>query len=113
MFFYKTNEALTKTLDNGIVLELMAHDEHMFTLKTTAPAGAGNNGHRHESVQVYIITAGKWEIAVGDEVQILGVGDSVIVPPNVWHRQKSLEDGSVNIQVFNDGRTDVIRQYFG
>ena len=111
MGFCKCSEAEIRHLDDGITLELMAHNEDMFSLKSTIPAGVAKKAHAHKAVQIYLITEGKMEITVGDETQIVTAGDSVIVPSNVPHSARAIEK-SVEIEFFNDPREDVLDRYF-
>lgn len=42
--------------------------------------------HRHERAEVYHFLSGVGEVTVNDELFRVGIGDTVFVPGNAWHR---------------------------
>jgi mannose-6-phosphate isomerase-like protein (cupin superfamily) len=67
-------------LQQGDLLDLRL----MTTWVDVAP-GSRQRLHNHPSEQVYVITAGRGTMAVGDERQEVAGGDLVYVPPNIIH----------------------------
>jgi quercetin dioxygenase-like cupin family protein len=111
MVFFKISEAKRNTVPRGDKITLMAHNEHMFSVHSFMPKGLVKDTQSHQAVQIYLMLEGKMELTIGEDTQVLGPGDSAIVPPNVPHRASMLED-TVDIEVFNEAREDVINKWF-
>lgn len=64
-------------------------------------------GRHHHKVmtEVFYILEGSVEFAFDDETLHLGPGDTLTVPPNVWHAAQC-EAGGRMLTVFKDGRFD-------
>jgi quercetin dioxygenase-like cupin family protein len=54
--------------------------------------GTGADPHQHPNEQIIYVLRGRLRARVGDEEQIVGVGQVVHVPPNVVHEIRALED---------------------
>jgi mannose-6-phosphate isomerase-like protein (cupin superfamily) len=67
-------------LQQGDLLDL-----RLMTTWVDVAAGSRQRLHNHPSEQVYVITAGRGTMAVGDERQEVAGGDLVYVPPNIIH----------------------------
>ena len=49
---------------------------------------------------------GELELIFDDETIMLREGDTITVPPNVWHEAKSVDGGKM-LTIFKNGRFDV------
>ena len=49
---------------------------------------------------------GEMELIFDDETIVLKPGDTITVPPNVWHEAKCAEGGTM-LTIFKNGRFDV------
>lgn len=63
--------------------------------------------HHHKIMtEVFYMLDGELELIFDDETLILKPGDTITVPPNVWHEAKS-EDGGKMLTIFKNGEFDV------
>ena len=63
--------------------------------------------HRHPHEQTGYLVSGRIILTIGDEVREIHPGDSWVIPGNVEHRAKILED-SVAVEVFAPRRDDYL-----
>ena len=70
--------------------------------------GAVGAMHTHPHVQISYVLEGKFEATIGDEVQIIGKGDTYITAPDVPHGVKCLEAGAL-LDVFTPMRADFLK----
>jgi mannose-6-phosphate isomerase-like protein (cupin superfamily) len=84
-------------LQQGDLLDLRL----MTTWVDVAP-GSRQRLHNHPSEQVYVITAGRGTMAVGDERQEVAGGDLVYVPPNIIH---GIENSSKEVLTYISAAT--------
>jgi len=62
--------------------------------------------HHHKiMLEVFYILEGEIEYTFDDEVVIAKGGDTVTIPPNVWHEAKC-EKGGKMLSIFKNGRFD-------
>lgn len=64
--------------------------------------------HSHPHEQVSYIVSGKFKVFFGNDAQVLQKGDSIYLEPNQLHGVRSLEDGSVILDVFTPQRQDFL-----
>jgi len=62
------------------------------------PAGARRAGHAHRAQHRYLaVISGRTRVVVDDgsttQTVMMGAGESLHVPPGVWHELKALDDG--------------------
>ncbi len=62
--------------------------------------------HSHENEQYSFIMKGSVQATIGDTVMIIKAGEAVIIPPNVPHSFKSLEEGTIDLDFFAPRRED-------
>lgn len=54
--------------------------------EATLKAGVAAERHYHRvSEEFYFILFGEGEMHLGDEVQTVGPGDAIVIPPGAWH----------------------------
>ncbi len=54
--------------------------------EATLKAGVSAERHYHRvSEEFYFILQGEGEMHLGDEVQVVGPGDAIVIPPGAWH----------------------------
>ena len=70
-------------------------------------AGAVGALHSHPHVQSSYVAEGTFEVTIGDETMVLGVGGSFIVPPNMVHGVKALSQGRL-VDSFTPRRDDFL-----
>ena len=63
--------------------------------------------HYHKVMtEVFYMLEGELELIFDDETIIAKAGDTITVPPNVWHAAKCVEGGKM-LTIFKNGRFDV------
>ena len=110
MYYFDLKSAPSTTSVNGNTLRLLANSPTMMAMRIEAPKGNAFKPNSHPHEQVVIVVSGKLEYNIGGEIKILEAGDSCIVPSNVEHSAKILED-TVELEVFTPRRDDMIAQY--
>jgi quercetin dioxygenase-like cupin family protein len=58
-------------------------------------AGEGAKQHAHPHEQIIIILKGKCRMSIAGKSDIIGVGQAVLIPPNVPHALDVLEDTEI------------------
>ena len=56
--------------------------------------------------EVFYMLIGELELVFDDETIILGEGDTISVPPNVWHEAKCADGGKM-LTIFKNGKFDL------
>lgn len=56
--------------------------------------------------EIFYMLVGELELIFDDEKIILKEGDTITVPPNVWHEAKSVDGGKM-LTIFKNGEFDV------
>jgi quercetin dioxygenase-like cupin family protein len=54
-----------------------------------SPTGHGADKHRHPYEEIFVVLGGDIEVIVDGELQRIGPGHIVIIPPNTWHEFKN------------------------
>jgi len=63
--------------------------------------------HHHKVMtEIFYMLVGELELIFDDETITLKEGDTITVPPNVWHEAKS-EDGGKMLTIFKNGQFDI------
>jgi quercetin dioxygenase-like cupin family protein len=66
--------------------------------------------HHHKIMtEIFYMLEGEMELIFDDETIQLKPGDTITVPPNVWHEAKC-KDGGKMLTLFKNGRFDVFLQ---
>ncbi|MBO6795000.1 MAG: cupin domain-containing protein [Balneolaceae bacterium] len=66
--------------------------------------------HHHKIMtEIFYMLEGEMELIFDDETIRLKPGDTITVPPNVWHEAKC-KDGGKMLTLFKNGRFDVFLQ---
>jgi mannose-6-phosphate isomerase-like protein (cupin superfamily) len=92
---------------SGLVSRILLQQGDLPDLRLTATwvdvaPGSRQRLHNHPSEQVYVITAGRGTMAVGDERQEVAGGDLVYVPPNIIH---GIENSSKEVLTYISAAT--------
>lgn len=63
--------------------------------------------HHHKIMtEVFYMLTGELELIFDDETIILKEGDTITVPPNIWHEAKSVDGGKM-LTIFKNGQFDI------
>jgi quercetin dioxygenase-like cupin family protein len=91
----------------GVFRRTLVWGERMLFAEFTVPKGAGVPPHDHPHEQVGYVVSGRMELAIGDDVRVLGPGDAYLMPSHVPHHTRALED-TVVVDVFSPVREDYL-----
>ena len=76
-------------------------------IEDTIKPGFHLKRHHHKIMtEVFYMLVGQLELIFDDETIILSEGDTITVPPNVWHEAKSVGGGKM-LTIFKNGEFDV------
>lgn len=96
-----------KTAGDGVTRKVLAHSAGVMVCELTLEAGSAVPLHAHPHEQITYILSGTCRYTVGGETKQVGVGDSVLIPPQVPHSIAVLAD-MVVVDVFSPGRADFL-----
>lgn len=106
--FQKNNDIPYTELGGGVKRKILAYGEELMSVEVVFEKGAVGAMHTHPHVQISYVLEGKFEATIGDEVQIIGKGDTYITAPDVPHGVKCLEAGAL-LDVFTPMRADFLK----
>ncbi|MCF3651498.1 cupin domain-containing protein [Synoicihabitans lomoniglobus] len=102
------NDVAWEALDENVSRRVLQNGDTLMLVEFRFRQGGIGAMHRHaDHEQVGLITRGRFEVTVGDDTQVLGVGDSYYAAKNVPHGVRALEDGTI-IDAFTPVRTDFL-----
>lgn len=97
-----------QSLDDQVSRRVLQSGDALMLVEFRFAAGGIGAPHSHtDHEQVGLITAGRFEVTVGDDTRVLGPGDSYHAARNVVHGVRALEDGTI-IDAFTPLRTDFL-----
>ncbi len=79
------------TKDGSEIRELLAHRNSCIRAQSLAearlPPGARTTAHYHpRTEEIYYILTGQGRMQIGDEIQTVGPGDAIAIPPGQVHQ---------------------------
>jgi mannose-6-phosphate isomerase-like protein (cupin superfamily) len=79
------------TIDGSEIRELLAHRNSCIRNQTLAearlPPGGSTTPHRHlKTEEIYYILEGTANMRVGREIESVGPGDAIAIPPGLLHQ---------------------------
>ncbi|MCZ4410076.1 cupin domain-containing protein [Cryomorphaceae bacterium 1068] len=82
-------------------------DGELCIVEDTLKQGFHLKRHHHKVMtEVFYMLVGELELIFDDETIVLKEGDTITVPPNVWHEAKSAEGGKM-LTIFKNGAFDI------
>lgn len=97
----------TVSPSEGVQRQVLSEAQDMMVVSFRFKAGAEGKLHSHPHVQSTYVARGRFQFFRGDTAVELKPGDSLIVPGNVEHGCKCLEDGEL-IDCFTPRRDDFL-----
>jgi mannose-6-phosphate isomerase-like protein (cupin superfamily) len=90
------------TLDGSEIRELMHPDLHGVRNQSLAeaivPPGSATRLHRHRvTEEIYHVTAGQGRMTLGEEIYVVEVGDTVLIPPGISHCIRNIGKSPLHI----------------
>ncbi len=73
----------------------------------TFPPRSGFPTHTHPEEQISIVREGEMEFTVGEITRVVRPGDVIVMPPNVPHAGRTLDEPCRLIDVFAPGRDGI------
>ena len=95
-------------LEGGVTRKILKYGGKLMLVEVTMPKGGTGSAHKHPHEQISYIARGSFEFTVGAEKQVVKAGDSLYVASNVEHGTRSLEDGSIVVDIFTPIREDFL-----
>jgi len=95
----------------GLKRQILCHTADIMLVKVFfGPETVGQRPpfHSHPHTQSSYVLSGRFEFHCGDEVVLLGPGDSFCVQPNIPHEAYCLEEG-ILIDGFTPAREDFLK----
>lgn|SRR5690606_20628634 len=106
--FFEGEKTDWEVVDDKIKRQIVGFDNNVMMVNVHFEKGGIGTLHHHVHSQVTHISAGKFEVTIGDRAKTLEQGDSFYIPPNVTHGVVCLEEGTL-IDVFSPLREDFIK----
>ena len=105
--FVHSADAPWETTGPGVRRQILGHGPDLMMVRVDFDAGAVGALHHHPHRQVSYVSAGAFEVTVGDERRTLGVGDCFFAVADVEHGVRALEAGTL-VDVFTPARADFL-----
>ena len=64
--------------------------------------------HDHPHEQITLVEKGRARFIIGNEEKVVGAGDVLHFPPNVWHGATMLDEEVVLVDIFSPIREDFL-----
>lgn len=94
-------------LGDGVQRKILVYNDELMLMKVRFQKGAIGALHQHPHTQISYVSAGKFRYHIDGADQILTVGDSCIIYPNLIHGCECLEEGEL-VDSFTPHREDFI-----
>jgi len=107
MELYNWERVPAEELGDGVVRKVV-HSARMTIARLRIPKGAVVPEHAHANEQIASVERGALRFHIGGVDQVLGAGESLVIPPDVRHGVVALED-TVVTDVFTPRRDDWIK----
>jgi len=104
---YDFGQIPVEQMGKGITRQTI-HNGQSTMAKWVFAKGAVVPLHHHANEQITWITAGSVEVFSQGKRFVVQAGEVIVFPPNVPHEFHSLEDGTVDIDIFTPQRQDWI-----
>ncbi|HMR68066.1 MAG TPA: cupin domain-containing protein [Anaerolineae bacterium] len=104
--FYNWSDVPQRQFTPEIAGRIISGEKTM-TVQFTLKKGGVVSEHAHPHEQIAHVISGRIEFTLGSETRILGPGDVVVIPPNMPHSARILED-TINIEIFSPPREDFL-----
>jgi quercetin dioxygenase-like cupin family protein len=65
--------------------------------------------HDHPHEQITLVEKGRARFIIGNEEKVVGAGDVLHFPPNVWHGATMLDEEVILIDIFSPIREDFLK----
>lgn len=91
----------------GVKRRILTYNDQLMMVEVAFDKDAVGRLHQHPHIQSTLVAEGEFEVTISGVTEVLGKGQSFIVPTNEWHSVKALEKG-VLIDTFAPIRLDFL-----
>lgn len=106
MYFFDRDSVKTKQIFEGIAIKVFYGDQIMMVF-VDLDAGAVVPEHHHKHEQMGYVFSGVLEFQIGDKTKICREGDSYLIPSNVLHSVKVLDEKPAKVlDIFSPPRKE-------
>lgn len=91
----------------GVSFDVLAVGEKSMITKMNYKRGDYASIHSHPNEQSGYVISGKYSIVIGDNEELITSGDSYVIPGNIPHSVKVIQEGTI-IDIFTPIRTDYL-----
>lgn len=107
--FVHNEEIALEAASEGITRKVLAHSDNMMSVEVHFEEGAVAAMHNHPHEQLTYVLSGEFEFTIGDETQVVKVGDTMYKEPNIMHGCRCLKAG-VLLDTFTPTRQDFLQK---
>ena len=108
--FFVNADTPWEELGGGVRRKIMPYTDELMAVYVEFDKGAVGTIHSHDvHTQIAYISAGSFEVTVGDKKKTLHAGDTYLAVKNVPHGAVALEDKSVILDLFTPKRDDFVK----
>jgi len=105
--FIKNKKVSSDIIAPGVTRKIMGYQSDLMLIRVDFDGKTSFPIHQHPHQQITHIIEGKFKATINGKSEVLGPGDSYVVPSNTPHGVESLESGNL-IDVFSPRRDDFL-----
>lgn len=106
--FFSEEDIAWQDLGAGVKRKIISYNEQLMMVKVAFEKGAIGSLHHHYHTQMTYVISGCFEVQVGEEKQILKMGEVFYAPHNIMHGVVCIEAGEL-LDVFSPMREDFMK----
>jgi len=105
--FIKNKKVTSDVIAPGVTRKIMGYQSDLMLIRVDFDGKTSFPIHQHPHQQITHIIEGKFKATINGKSEVLGPGDSYVVPRNTPHGVESLKSG-ILIDVFSPRRDDFL-----
>lgn len=105
--WYFGNDARPEAAAPGVVRKVLAYCDEMMCVENVFEKGAVGAMHQHPHTQITYVAKGSFRFTIGEEVQVVKAGDTMLKQNSIIHGCECLEDG-ILVDIFTPMRADFL-----
>ena len=108
-FFVSAQNGEWANPEPGVKRRIMVYLDEMMMVEVVFEKGAIGAQHSHPHIQASYVAEGRFDVTIDGVTKIMEQGGSFIIPPNLIHGVKALEQGRL-IDTFTPHRAEFLAQ---